>query len=138
MKKTFILLMALVMLTVVFVQAGQAQLINYNRRQKKPPAARAAKPAASTYAAPAPAKKMPLWMTTEPKVSNRYEKLYDTDRNGRLDDREAKELLADVVSDVNRRGQVRISTNILREYDINKDGKISSYEVSRIAFDLRQ
>ena len=138
MRKTFVLLMALVMLTVVFAQAGQAQLINYNRRQKKPPAAQAASPAASTYATPVAAKKMPLWMTKEPKVANRYERLYDIDRSGTLSAAEAKELLGDVISDVNRRGQVRISSNILKEYDINKDGKISTYEVSRIAFDLRQ
>ena len=81
---------------------------------------------------------MPGWMTKEPKVSNRYERLYDTDRNGLLGKAEVKELLGDVVSDVNRRGQVRISTSILKEYDTNKDGKINTYEVSRIAFDLRQ
>ena len=73
-------------------------------------------------------KDLPKWMKVEPKVSSKTEKAYDVNRDGKLQTAEVKVYLREVLNTIDDKGGYAIDSNILKEYDKNKDGVISRYE----------
>ena len=73
-------------------------------------------------------KDLPNWMKIEPKASSRVEQAYDVNRDGKLQTAEVKVYLREVLDVIDEKGGYTIDSNILKEYDKNKDGVISRYE----------
>ncbi|VAW13401.1 hypothetical protein MNBD_BACTEROID05-832, partial [hydrothermal vent metagenome] len=67
-------------------------------------------------------------VTDDPKVSTRIERIYDMDRDGNLQEDEILEFFSDVVDSVKKKGRFLVSSDLLKSFDTNSDGKISRYE----------
>lgn len=72
-------------------------------------------------------------LSAQPRVTNRVERLYDLNRDGYLQQDEVADFYRDVVSSVQNRGSFRVSSELLRDFDADQDGRISRYEVSEIS-----
>ena len=130
--KRFILSLALCAASLsMFVYQAQAGLINYERRNKsKPAAARTtgaypSRPAVTTPVEPT----MAAWLKTPPGVKNAAEKAYDVNRDGKLQSAEIKIYLRDVIKVIESKGGFTINSDVLKEYDKNRDGVISRFEL---------
>lgn len=148
MKKQ-IRIMAGLILTVLFVaNVCYAGLINYDRRNRN--LQRAADAPATPAPVPVPtrtapgwsAKKdvavtVPKWMVTAPRVSNRFERRYDANKDRRLQVAEVKRFLSDVIKEVENDGRYKVNSDILKIYDTNRDGVIRRYELGPMRKDLR-
>ena len=137
--KKFILSISVVF-TFMLIGDAQAGLINYNRRnntgtptgggyRRAAPAAKPAAPAPVKPVAAAPAATIPLWMQTPPQVKTAIERVYDVNRDGKLQPAEVKIYLRSVIETVDAKGGLTVNSDILKEYDKNKDGLISRIEV---------
>lgn len=122
MKKELFISMTGLFFVLTSVLSAQAGLINYERRNKQPGQASAA-------AASNPIINM---MRSQPSVSTRTERLYDTNRDGVLQESEIKEMFRGVVASVEQRGSFNISSDLLETFDTNRDGNISNYEAANI------
>lgn len=138
--KKFILslsvLTAFVLISVCNVQAG---LINYERRNNKgaPPARGGGYQPAQPAQAVAAATPTPMWMKTPPQVKTAVEKVYDVNRDGKLQPAEVKIYLRSVIENVNAKGGLTVNSDILKEYDKNKDGLISRIEIEDLKRDVQ-
>lgn len=123
------------------VSVSEAQMINYKRRnqrqsgQKDLSAVQQKKSSAkqiSYYRAEPAAEKPNKNVSGDPLVTNRVERLYDLNRDGYLQSEEVNDFYKDVVSSVENKGSFRVSSELLRNFDANQDGRISRYEVGEI------
>ncbi len=74
--------------------------------------------------------------STEPRVTNRVERLYDINRDGMLQQSEVTDFYKDVVSSVRNKGRFKVSSDLLKTFDTNNDGEISRYEVGGLVRQL--
>jgi len=79
---------------------------------------------------------LPKWMKQEPRVRTREEKRYDTNRDRRFQPAESKVYLRRVIQRVEKDGSVSARSELLKEYDINKDGVITLVESKEIKDDV--
>ena len=114
---------------ILWLGIGRAGLIDYERlnKNKTPKAAQQAK-----EQKPPEEDTRPKWMITEPVVKTETEKKYDINRDGKLQLAEVKIYLRDTLDVINEKGGITINSEILKEYDKNKDGVISKYESIKI------
>jgi hypothetical protein len=131
MKKLILSLAVYAACLLTFVYQAQAGLINYERRNKSTPAAArktGAYPSRPTAAAPVEVP-MAAWLKTPPGVKNAAEKAYDVNRDGKLQSAEVKIYLRDVIKVIESKGGFTINSDVLKEYDKNRDGVISRFEL---------
>lgn len=131
------------MIVVLTVSIGNAQMINYQRRNTRMKTGAATKRVLTNTRAAA--KKINYYGNDfeqdktiaknqgEPLVTNRVERLYDLNRDGFLQQDEVADFYKDVVSSVRNKGDFQVSSELLRNFDENKDGRISRYEIQDIA-----
>ena len=129
MKKMIRIGLWIAVLTVVMVQIASAQLINYGRRGQYING--------STDSPKADDKMVPQWAKEIPKVTNNSERRYDINRDGLLQSAEVKVMLRDVIETVEDRGSVVVYSDILKEYDKNKDRYITAVELDKIRQDAQ-
>ena len=133
-KKFFMLSVALIM-TITFCSLAHAGLINYKRRGTG-----GAAPTGGGYNRPAPQAAAPAtgpsWKRQSPRAETADEKKYDINRDGLLQTAEIKIYLRDVIDGIAQKGGYTVDSNILKEYDKNKDGVISAYELPEIRNDV--
>lgn len=65
-----------------------------------------------------------------PLVKDRIERIYDLNRDGRLQREEIIDMYRDVVLSVQRRGAFTVSSDLLKDFDQNEDGRISLGEAT--------
>lgn len=82
-------------------------------------------------------KDLPKWMKVEPKVSSKVERAYDVNRDGKLQTAEVKIFLREVLADIDEKGGYTVDSDILKEYDKNRDGVISRYEADELGTFVR-
>lgn len=105
---------------------AQAKALNYNKTQDS------SSQNIQTRTVPAKTKSTLDFLYSMPLVSNNIEKIYDKNRDGRLQPEEIKLMLNDVVSTVERSGDYRIASNLLKKFDKNHDGLINQDEIKEI------
>ena len=139
MRKFLVLFLAQSFVITCVVGNSFAGLIDYNRLQKQGKALPTGGRAKAKAAAPtAPTQDTrPGWMKTEPKVTSKVEQPYDSNNDGKLQTAEVKIFLRDVLDQINEKGGYTINSDILKEYDKNKDGVISRYEAQDITNTVR-
>lgn len=131
MKKNLMFLAVLAV--VIFLSTESfAQMINYDRLKKRaggatPPSQAGTSQATQTKAIEqAP---LPKWLATPPVVNNKFEAEYDVNRDKKLQSSEVKMMLRDILDELKDKGDlIPINTDILKEYDKNKDGALSDNE----------
>ena len=79
---------------------------------------------------------LPNWMKQEPRITAREEKRYDANRDRKFQPAESKVYLRRVIRKVESGGKVVSTSEILKEYDKDKDGVISLIEVDEIKEDV--
>ncbi len=137
--------------TMIFVFAlaavpvCEAQMINYKRRNQRQNATVVQKKSPGTAARNAQTDKINYYrgdfspsakteqQSDNPRVTNRVERLYDLNRDGYLQPEEVNDFYKDVVSSVRNKGSFQVSSDLLRNFDANQDGRISRYEVGEIS-----
>ena len=129
MRKELMVFLTVSLILLLGVSLAEAGLINYERRSRMLKGGGGAAPAAGQE------ENLPQWMKTMPPVNNRTERRYDVNRDGYLQTAEVKIFLRDVVDQVEQRGGVEVISDILKEYDKNRDGIINRYEVTDIKKD---
>lgn len=72
----------------------------------------------------------------DPQVSNRVERLYDLNRDGILQKGEVSDFYRDVVSSVRNKGKFKVSSDLLKTFDVNNDGEIGRYEIGGLVNQL--
>ena len=101
------------------------------------PAAPARPPAPAAPAAPA-VDTRPMWMRQAQSAATATEKRYDLNRDGVLQTAEAKIFLRDVIQVVDSKGGYTVDSDLLREYDKNRDGLISRTEIIDVKADVNK
>jgi len=119
-KKALFATITLVLIGMTVV-SGHAQLINYGRRSKF---LRSTNPNMSDEDA------IPQWAKELPEPQNAEEESFDINRDGKLQSAEVKVYLRGIMKRVEARSYVNVTTDILREYDKNKDGVINVSELA--------
>lgn len=156
MRKSLRSLVFLMVLSFVLSEVCFAQLINYNRRQNasgggtgggyNAPAPQPEAPAPAEVAQPQSEEPAVMEISPEPmvmdtssdfKVTNRIEEIYDANKDGALQSSEVTAFKKDVVSAVFKKGSFTVSSELLKEYDQNDDGKISKSESEAIESAIR-
>ncbi len=132
MFKPVNVVLGVLVFSFALAQAAEAQLINYNRKNKMLRQATTGTPVQEQDD-----KDMPGWMKEMPRAKDKLEKEYDVNRDGYLQTAEVKILLRDVIQEVNDRGGVEVTSDILKEYDKNRDGLINKFELDKIKSDSR-
>lgn len=143
MKAIYYSLGCLITLFLI-VESADAQMINYERRKKRqekvinlraqtgPTTPTQTQTQNQATRHQSVRDEIARVMQSQPKVANRTERLYDSNRDGLLQEDEIKNFYSDVVSATERRGQFRISSELLRGFDSDEDGRISRLEASNI------
>lgn len=121
MKRAWFCLVSFLLLVVLY-DLGSAQFINYGRRNRF---LRLTNPEATEDS-------IPSWAKEAPKPQNAEERRFDINRDDMLQSAEIKVYLRRIVERVEKRGYVSVTSDLLREYDKNKDGVINSYEIDLI------
>ena len=137
MRKAALLGIILMAFVVGLCSEASAGLINYDRLKKRSGGAPAEQPARKGYKKEVQGSRRD-WMKTEPAVKNNVERRYDINRDGKLQTAEVKILLRDVVDEVESKGRYSVyNSDVLVEYDTNKDRIINSFEADEIRKDVR-
>ena len=144
MRKGIAVSVFIVLVSFVFISLAQAQLINYDRRNRRPGAAPAAtrRPAvrAKTVKPPSVAlgtgTSAPGWKDIAPSAKSRLERQYDFNRDGKLQSSEVKQYLRYVIRQIERRGTYKYKSDFLTVYDKNGDGAISKAELTNLREDV--
>jgi len=71
-----------------------------------------------------------------PQVTSRTERIYDINRDGLLQQDEIQEFYRDIIASIDRRGEFKVRSGLLKVFDTNEDGKISRYEAKAIETQL--
>ena len=154
MKKSMTAIMVFVLLSFLASEICFAGLINYDRRNRAAAAATNAannpapqNTANQTPSAPAPAAAAAYAMNENSaaqenakgtfKVNNRVEQIYDANKDEILQPEEVNAFLKDVVSAVDKKGSFSASSDVLKPWDKDGDGKISKAEVNAIEAAIR-
>ncbi|MDD3375622.1 MAG: hypothetical protein PHY73_07885 [Candidatus Omnitrophica bacterium] len=132
MKRKFFILLMLCVFVFAFCLDSFAGLIDWERRNRYLKERQQESGAEVTVGEEA----LPKWMKQEPRVTTREEKRYDSNRDGRFQPAESKVYLRRIVQIVDRGGKVIAQSEILKEYDKNKDGVITSFELKEIKEDV--
>jgi hypothetical protein len=118
MKRTWFALSSFLVI-LILSDIVNAQLINYGRK--------------NTFLRPTNSEEteesIPSWAKELPQPQNTEERRYDTNRDGQLQSAEVKVYLRDIIVRVEARGYISVTTDLLREYDKNKDGAINKNEI---------
>jgi hypothetical protein len=142
MDKAMKSFLILCIIGIFSVELAEAQLINYQRRNKTlpaKPAAPQATPAAKTYgmpeqaATPAATKKM-----ADPAVQTKLERQYDLNNDGILQSTEVTSFLKEVIKGVEKKGSYPVNSELIKKYDVNFDGNINKSEVSQIVREVNK
>ncbi len=129
MKRMGIFLVFSFLGVAVWAGESSAQLINYGRRNVYVKG--------NTPGSTEVVENVPEWARVLPEVKNREDEKYDTNRDGWLQSAEVKVMLRDVLVNVDKKGLVKIESDVLKEYDVNKDGYIKPNEIARIRQDVK-
>jgi len=143
MNRAAKLTVGLFVVALFVAQSANAQLIDHNRRKQ-----RAAAKAGTTVETPAVVKtpaavstektsKKAAWLTSEPEVMSREDRLFDLDGDGKLQKEESVQMLRNTVSEVANNGRVEVTSEIMKPYDKNGDGYIDTSEIKPLAKDLK-
>ncbi len=126
MRKKFVFVFLSAVLSLSFAGSACAGLINYERVNR----IKAGRPASSPTATAAEkaSADLPGWMKTMPNAVSAAEKTFDVNRDGKLQTAEVKVYLRDVLDTIKEKGGYTIDSDVLKEYDRNRDGVISRYE----------
>src|SRR5262245_51656738 len=120
MKRTASFILGVIVFVLVTSQLSFAQLINWQRRNPTIPTGnRYTAPPAPAPAETAPAADNTTALKENFKVTNQDEELYDTNKDGVLQDEEVKAFLKDVAIAVDKKGSFDVSSDLLKEYDKN-------------------
>lgn len=130
-RRCISMILFLVIISVVVIQA-EAQLVDYNRRGKESTVSIFKSGSTSTPKSAASTPAIEQKISSLPKATNRVERLYDRNQDGELQKAEVDNFFEDVISAVERRGDFSVSSQLLQEFDLDNDGKISKYEVRAI------
>lgn len=149
MRSHHVMFLGILVGTFAVSHTAQAQLINWERRNQRQTnelgkagggESRAQKADSSRGSSQTTASRQSAtlreMLSSEPFVTSRVERIYDTNRDGRLQKDELTEFLGDVVSSVERRGSFTVSSELLRKFDTDEDGMISRHEILDIKADL--
>ena len=138
MNKTIFFLLPLFLLTLLSTQA-HAQALNPELRAKRTESNAinlrrieegvATSVKKSAYSKPTIQANV---LTSAHAVTNNVEKIYDQNQDGKLEQVEVRTLLNDVVLSVERRGDYKIASDLLKGFDKNNDGAINSVEIKSI------
>ena len=129
MKKLMITALGVGAITLLAGTILEASMINYERRNRS---LRAAEGNPVTEK-----EELPGWMKSMPRVKEREERRYDLNRDGYLQTAEVKIFLRDIIEEVNDKGSYTIDSKFLSEYDQNRDGVITRYEIADIQNDVK-
>lgn len=150
-KSEFIILNTiLILVCLLFVQHTEAGMINYERRNKKLAEKQAKKtpakvvPQQDAQTSIEPKQKRSLskpTYTTEknlitkiinsnPRVTTQIERMYDRNRDGRLNEKELQKIFDRIISTIERKGNYTLESDLLTELDKNKDGKLTRFEIN--------
>ncbi len=135
-KKSWFLLGFLIFLSGYFLTSSRAGLIDYERINR----IKYGKPAGVQDAKGGSAKEVddfPQWLKVEVQVTSETERRYDANGDGKLQSAEAKVFLREVLGQVKEKGGYTVNSDILKEYDKNKDGLISRLEAEAIKLYVR-
>ena len=133
MKRIYLISFFLLLCCTV-VNISLAGLIDYNRLNQ----IGARKTVSGSYGENVDEADLPSWFKVEPKVTIDEERVYDANRDGKLQKAEVKIMLRDFVDTVHEKGgAMYYRSQILKEYDINKDGVISKFEAEAIDKQVR-
>ncbi len=127
MRRIFIVLGGSIIAILMLWLDSRAGLIDYERLQKIK-----SKKAAQEAAQKKAEEDKPKWVVTQPPVKTDIERRYDINRDGKLQLAEVKIYLRDTLDVIDEKGGITINSDILKEYDKNKDGVISRYESTKI------
>lgn len=123
MKKDVFVVSLVVLLLLGVFEPVSAGLIDYDRRSRRLGTSK---------------EDAPEWWKAEPDVKNKLERRYDINRDGKLQTAEVKILLRDVVDEIQEKGRYSVySSDILKEYDKNRDRVIDKTEVEGIIKHVR-
>jgi hypothetical protein len=124
MKKQYPIIVLTLCSLIFLATISRAGLINYQRRNNV--LSLTAKTKAEREAIWA------AWMRELPKVQNSAERRYDVNRDGVLQTAEVKIFLRDVIAEVEDKGGLLITSDILDEYDKDGDSIIERQELELI------
>ncbi|OGX08184.1 MAG: hypothetical protein A2Z88_03325 [Omnitrophica WOR_2 bacterium GWA2_47_8] len=127
MNKKILATVTFFLLIFFIAETCHAGLINYQRRNRRGGAPAPAGGKASPAAAPVQ-KTMAKWMQILPSVTNQNEQRYDVNNDGKLQTAEVKTYLRDVLNVIDSKGGFTVNSEILKEYDKNKDGLVTREE----------
>ena len=68
----------------------------------------------------------------DPMVTNKLEEAHDANQDGKLQKEEITKLLEYTITAIERRGRIRASSELLKQFDTDDDGILSRYEISGI------
>ena len=131
MKKIFICSLAGIFL-VFFSLPSFAGLINYERLRRFKE-----KQAAGEKDLKMADMVVPAWVDNEPEAKSEKEKHYDINKDGYLQIPEVKIFLRAVTAEAKEKGGYMVDSDILKEYDKNKDSYISKTEALEMAEDVK-
>ncbi|MGE0269215.1 MAG: EF-hand domain-containing protein [Candidatus Omnitrophota bacterium] len=138
MRRLLMIITTVLIFYFVSIQSAQAQMINYNRRNKSQldSSKKFSKPKAIQYTSTRKDLAKQAQAKADPAVTNRVERLYDLNRDGFLQKDELKDFYKDVVSSVKNKGKFKVSSELLKNFDADNDGQISLYEINDISSQL--
>lgn len=136
MKKLILLFLIIegVVFTVTYHSLAQVNNAGLPNQNPTPPAAAKGDKNKSDQII----EKLPAWMIELPLAKSKTEKKYDVNRDGRLQKYETKIYLRDVLDTVDEKGGYTLDSDVLKEYDKNKDGFISRLEAIEIKNQVRK
>lgn len=134
MKRTLGIMIFVVSFSLIAASA-HAGLIDYNRKNKKYQKNASTAPKETPKAAVKAATQKAA--QADHKVANRLEDAYDSNHDGYLQKAESNELLANVVGVVEKKGSLKVDSDLLKKFDVNNDGLIGTSEVAAIQAAMR-
>ncbi len=133
MMRTVYSISFLLVLCFAAVNMSLAGLVDYDRLNR----IGARKALSGSYGDNVDEKELPGWFKVEPKVTMEEERVYDSNRDGKLQRAEVKILLRDFIDIVYEKNGAMYKSLILKEYDRNRDGLINKYEAEEIDKQVR-
>jgi|GEM_PF-581584 len=139
MKRIFCILLVVIMIFLALPAQSFAGLVDWEARNRYLKAQEEA--AKTTSQDPKMSKDLPHWMQVEPTVKTDEEKKFDVNKDGVFQPAETKVYLRTVSQEVqdgsglNVAGRNVQNSEVLKEYDANKDGIVSKLESEKMKKD---
>ncbi len=141
MRRISIMTVICFFLASLVIQQCWAGLIDHERlnRRRGLPLSNEKAQAAKAKAAEVPEAKMelPKWITEPPVVKGSTDRKYDVNNDGKLQKSEVTILLRDVLDIVEEKGGYQVDSDMLKEYDKNRDGLLTKVEAIQIREHVR-